>query len=79
MSRRRRESWKIASGRAADHVPALKAHRQIIQAAVPRESTELVQEQAPAETSPSRWMPETHQILLVGGVAGAIVLLLVYL
>jgi tetratricopeptide (TPR) repeat protein len=65
--------------------PTLRAHRQVVQEAKPKNEP-LVLEQAtpeapaaPAPVAPEpSWLPEGRQLLIVGGVAGVLVLALAY-
>lgn len=57
---------------------ALREHRRTVQAAKPAEENPLAQTPAPPPPAPS-WMPEKGQLILVGGIAGAIVIVLVFL
>ena len=67
-----------------DNAPLLLEHKKIVQAAVPKQSATVFEDEpaAPSTTPPadrSAYLPEKRQLVLVGGVAGTIILVLVYL
>jgi tetratricopeptide (TPR) repeat protein len=64
----------------------LREHRQVLREAAAKQSTQAFEELAPSNTPAVQtpppagaWLPERRQIVLVGGVAGTIVVVLVYL
>lgn len=58
---------------------ALRAHRRTVQAAKPVEENPLAQSPAPSSPAVPSWMPEKSQLIVVGGIAGAIIFVLVFL
>jgi tetratricopeptide (TPR) repeat protein len=67
-----------------DNAPLLQEHKKIVQLAVPKQSAAVFEDE-PAQPSktpvadPNAYLPEKRQLVLVGGVAGTIILVLIFL
>ena len=67
-----------------DNAPLLQEHKKIVQSAVPKQSAPVFEDEpaAPSKTTaanPNAYLPETRQLVLVGGVAGTIIVVLIFL
>jgi tetratricopeptide (TPR) repeat protein len=67
-------------------VPTLQEHRKLTQVAAPKQTAPQLEEDtssttkpATPPTDPSAWMPEPRQFVLVGGLAGLIIVVLLFL